>query len=468
MATTALVTGVLTTTAATVFNGGFASNANSSLSGRLAIGQTTYSGGNTLVDLHASGSGVGSQLKFRNDHNDSAFEIGLAGNTSGDVIFYNNANTDMDFYTNNALRFSITNSEVVVNDSSADVDFRVETDSNSHALFVDGGNNRIGLGTSAPTKKLQIESGTNDDDGLFLSHSGGSIFAKIAVVNPGVDNNTTMGAVSNNDALFITDNTERFRITNGGNFTFNEGSADRDFRIESDNNAHAFFVNGANGNIGINSDASGGYALDLIDTGNASLVRLYAADGNNTARANVDFWYVDSGGSGYNNAQISALTATTAGNGSLIFSTRPQSGSLTEAVRIDAAQNLLVGTTTARTKTGQGVIAFGDSGGIMSNEGALADDETLDIAINTSGGGYQGFLAVANTVAANAASRTQSTFSVFGRSTDSSIQQIATDTGSTSAATFTVTTPSNGVVRVTNTSGSACVTSMTFFGGTSG
>ena len=136
-------------------------------------------------------------------------------------------------------------------------------------------------------------------------------------------------------------------------------------------------------------------------------------------------------------------------------------------MRIDASGNLIVGTTTAGTKTGDGVIAFGATGGVMSNfSSSVANNGTLDIAINTAGGGYQGFLSVANTVAANAAVRTQSTFSVFGRSTDSSIQQIATDTG-TSAATFTVTTPSNGVIRVTNTSGSACSISMHFFGGAS-
>jgi hypothetical protein len=140
-----------------------------------------------------------------------------------------------------------------------------------------------------------------------------------------------------------------------------------------------------------------------------------------------------------------------------------------EAMRIDASGSLLVGTTTSGTKTGDGVIAFGSVGGVMNNFNAsVAHNGTLDIAINTGGGGYQGFLSVANTVAANAAVRTQSTFSVFGRSTDSSIQQIATDTGTTGAATFTVTTPSNGVIRVTNTSGNTTIVSMQFFGGASG
>jgi len=37
---------------------------------------------------------------------------------------------------------------VVVNESSADVDTRIESNANTHMLFVDGGNNRVGIGTT--------------------------------------------------------------------------------------------------------------------------------------------------------------------------------------------------------------------------------------------------------------------------------------------------------------------------------
>jgi hypothetical protein len=139
-----------------------------------------------------------------------------------------------------------------------------------------------------------------------------------------------------------------------------------------------------------------------------------------------------------------------------------------EAGRFDPSGNLLVGTTSAGTMSGGSVIGVGARGGIIANSaGAVADGGTLDIAINTGGGAYQGFLAVANTAEGGAASRTQTTFSVFGRGTDSSIQQIATDNGTTGAATFTVTTPSDGVIRVTNTSGNTTTIAIQFFGGTS-
>ena len=139
-----------------------------------------------------------------------------------------------------------------------------------------------------------------------------------------------------------------------------------------------------------------------------------------------------------------------------------------EAMRINSSGNVLIGTTSAGTFSGQAVVAIGDSIGIINNKNlSVATSGTLDISINTTGGAYQGFLCVSNTDIANGGVRTQTTFSVFGRGTDSSIQQISTDNGAGGGRTFTVTTPTNGVIRVTNTSATTCAVVMQFFGGTS-
>jgi len=56
---------------------------------------------------------------------------------------------------------------VTVNESSADVDFRIESNGNTHMLFVDGGNNRVGfitapdLGTGVHIR--QADSGADVD-----------------------------------------------------------------------------------------------------------------------------------------------------------------------------------------------------------------------------------------------------------------------------------------------------------------
>jgi hypothetical protein len=249
---TALVTGVLTTTAATVFNGGFASNANSSLSGSLAIGQTSFSGGSILLDLHGSGSSTGSQASFYNDHNTSGFQIGLAGNTSGDVIFYNVANTDMDFYTNNALRFSITNSEIVVNDQSADVDFRVESDTITHALFVQGSDGFVGIGASSPAAPLSVYNASNP----YANFADAANYFNVGVIT------SAYGLINSSLPIsFQISDTERMGIdssggliTNpaaGGHAVFNEAGVDADFRVESDGNANMLFVDGGNNVVGL-------------------------------------------------------------------------------------------------------------------------------------------------------------------------------------------------------------------------
>ena len=65
------------------------------------------------------------------------------------------------------IRFDIAGTEemvmdatgIVINDGSNDRDFRIESNGNANMLFVDGGNDRVGIGTAAPTRSLTI-SGT--------------------------------------------------------------------------------------------------------------------------------------------------------------------------------------------------------------------------------------------------------------------------------------------------------------------
>ena len=45
---------------------------------------------------------------------------------------------------------------MVFNEDSQDIDFRVESNGNANMLFVDAGNDRVGIGTSSPIEKLQV------------------------------------------------------------------------------------------------------------------------------------------------------------------------------------------------------------------------------------------------------------------------------------------------------------------------
>jgi hypothetical protein len=59
--------------------------------------------------------------------------------------------------------------EIVINDSSIDLDFRVESNGNANMLFVDGGNDRVGVGTSSPPVPFSVH-GTGPQ--LNLYHIG--------------------------------------------------------------------------------------------------------------------------------------------------------------------------------------------------------------------------------------------------------------------------------------------------------
>ena len=63
---------------------------------------------------------------------------------------------------------------VVFNESGADVDFRVESDTNANAFFLDGANGNVGIGTNAPAGKLELDEPTDNDLLFFLRARGGN------------------------------------------------------------------------------------------------------------------------------------------------------------------------------------------------------------------------------------------------------------------------------------------------------
>ena len=58
------------------------------------------------------------------------------------------------------MRFDPGSAGTIFNDGSADIEFRVESNGNTHALFVDAGNDRVGIGTSSPSTLLELAAGT--------------------------------------------------------------------------------------------------------------------------------------------------------------------------------------------------------------------------------------------------------------------------------------------------------------------
>jgi len=79
----------------------------------------------------------------------------------------------------------------VFNEGSADVDFRVESNGNANMLFVDGGNNRVGVGTNIPSVEFEIAD-SNSDCEMTIGSWADNINTKSAL-NFVKSRNTTIG-----------------------------------------------------------------------------------------------------------------------------------------------------------------------------------------------------------------------------------------------------------------------------------
>ena len=165
----------------------------------------------------------------------SASTPGLAFADDVNTGIFSGAADQIGFATGGAERLEIGSSEVVVNDPSNDVDFRVESDGNTHMFFVDGGNNRVGIGedqtldallvikgdsNAATNPSIRLKDGTDTRE-AWISNAAGDL----VLVNGGNDNtpHCKITLFDGNILSFETANTERMRIHSTGNVSFVNG-----------------------------------------------------------------------------------------------------------------------------------------------------------------------------------------------------------------------------------------------------
>ncbi len=273
-----------------------------------------------FVDAGTNRVGIGgtpqARVEIVSDGSDSAgaeLRLTHANNNTNDVIstlnFANNAgsaarirasttganNTGLiQFFTDSAGTdtqvASFKAEDIVFNETSANMDFRVESDGASHMLFVDAGNNRVGIGESQPTATLHVktsESGASPNgnaDDLFVENSGnagitiGSGSSSAGQIRFADSESSGRGIVyydqSSDLMALYTAGAERFRITSAS-AVFNEYSNDQDFRVESDTNTHALFVDAGNNKVSVGGSTPYGGALNVNGAKN---VTAYASD----------------------------------------------------------------------------------------------------------------------------------------------------------------------------------------------
>ena len=181
-------------------------------------------------------------------------------------------------------RFRVATGEVVVNESSQNTDFRVESNNNANMLLVDADSDHINIGTATDHGGvLNVKTSDNgvnlvlactDTDGsegpiLDLTRDAGNVpsdgdvmgvirfrndnadlvmhnYAQIETRAVDVSAGTEDGRIEIATVVAGTEGTSR-ALFDSGETVFNDNSKDLDFRVESDGDNKAFFVNGGDG-----------------------------------------------------------------------------------------------------------------------------------------------------------------------------------------------------------------------------
>ena len=243
-------------------------------------GQIAYSHNTDLLQLISSGT-----MKFKSGSSRTeALAIDASQNAtfSGDVSVPNisvaddirhsgDSDTYISFEANNQTFYAggtraldIAAGSVVLNEGGGDVDFKVESGGNANMLFVDGGNNRVGVGTGSATSPFHVlgtSSDTIDETKGTVKFQGsggnGLIFGTIS--SSPFSSYIQSGFVNDTSAA-------RYNLSLnpiGGNVIVNEGGVDADFRVESAVNASSLTVEGSSGKVNVGNHfgigkASGG------------------------------------------------------------------------------------------------------------------------------------------------------------------------------------------------------------------
>ena len=134
-------------------------------------------------------------------------------------------------------RLNIEPTETVFNDESNSVDFRVESNGDANCLFVDGANDKVGIGTAAPLRQLHIFNTSANSEIAFTAATNG--VSSLLFGDGQTGTNVYRGYVQYNHSddalLFASGAAEGLRLLNGGNLSKIGDSSSARIIPQSDN-----------------------------------------------------------------------------------------------------------------------------------------------------------------------------------------------------------------------------------------
>ncbi len=260
---------------------------------------------------------------------------GLAFASETDSGLYRIAANTLGVATSGTERIEIADGGIVINESGADFNVRIEGDNDANLVYVDAGNGRLGVGTGSPAQKLHIVGATGGDVGIRIENNDG--FAELEVDGDELNYNADAHVFNNQS-----DGTEFARIDTAGRLL-----------------------------VGTASNFNRG-DIQAVNAGGGELL---LARNDTTVAANDDIGHIffssnDSGTGVETCASITCLAAVDHGTNSsptyLTFSTTPtSSNTATERMRIHNSGEVTFGTTSTdmtNATTGGGCV-LSDGGG---------------------------------------------------------------------------------------------------------
>ncbi len=169
-------------------------------------------GANTFIDNYSG-------AMFLREHTDDGSILLQADNGSGGLVVY--------------LTVDGSNEAVIINEDSADIDFRVESNGNANMIFVDGGNDKVGIGTNSPgalftvykdgtqassvSTSYQLQTVSNSNGGIAIQAGASSKGLLVFGDNGNYDAGQIEYYNSSHDMAFSTNETEALRIDSSQN-----------------------------------------------------------------------------------------------------------------------------------------------------------------------------------------------------------------------------------------------------------
>ena len=125
------------------------------------------------------------------------------GGTSKKITIDNIFNQDIDVTGSVTADGADLDGAVVINESGADVNFRIETSGNENMIFVDGGEDRVGIGTGTPNVTLHLKSTADNQPHVKLENYQNADTDDAAVLEFYLNDETTGGIGDNTDVGVI-------------------------------------------------------------------------------------------------------------------------------------------------------------------------------------------------------------------------------------------------------------------------